>query len=115
MNIKKISSDIDNDNILPPDKDKIQKKLLTYRYKLPANIISIDEAKEMLRFLGASDIIIYNAEQEACLVGKFNYNYAITIWVGTYGKKNTYGVRYGTFDLTYHGSNDTYFEIYKQL
>jgi len=98
---------------LPPSADNIKSKLYEFGYLLPRNKVSIEEAKAILKFLGAKETYIYNTRPEPFVVGRFNDKYAITIWVGTYGKLNTYGIRYGNLDLAYHRSNDSYFEFTK--
>ena len=101
-----------NDKIiieLPPDIENIKSKLSEFSFILPSNKVSIEEARKILIFLGANEITSYTT----FIVGRFNDEYAVTIWPGTYGKNDTYGIRFGDLDLRYHGSNDTYFEISK--
>jgi antitoxin component YwqK of YwqJK toxin-antitoxin module len=100
-------------NIFYPDKESIINKLKKFAYQKSGQIITIQEASRILKFLGANVISVYNINPEPFVVGIFDKKRAVSIWIGTYGKKDRYGVRYGNSDLLYHGNNDTYFEIIK--
>ena len=66
------------------------------------------EAENILNTLGA--VKIFQRDQHS-VSGDFGSNQEVTLWVGTFGKSDRYGVRYGGNDGRYWGSNDTYFEI----
>lgn len=86
-----------------PTKQLILDALLTFRFDKSSNEANIHEAKRIMNHLG-----IYNFEQSgtAHYRGNFDSGLHMTIWVKTYDKVDTYGVRYGEND-------ETYFEIVK--
>ena len=69
---------------------------------------SKSEAEKILRSLGAYKV--YERDQHS-VSGDFGKEQEVTLWVGSYGKTDRYGVRFGKNDGKYWGSNDTYFEI----
>jgi hypothetical protein len=69
---------------------------------------TIEDAQRMLQSSGLQRITI---EPEAKAVSaQVNNTVSITLWPGTYGKRNAYGVRYGTRSPKWD-SQATYFEI----
>lgn len=96
-----------------PSKDKIQKlvRLMPTRV-LQSNKPSKSEADRILQFLTAKKIYSKDAHSVS---GHFGSDTEITMWVGTYGKNDRYGVRYGNRDGKYIGSNSSYFEIDSSL
>ena len=92
-----------------PSKNRILKLIQA----MPTSILksgkpSKAEAKAMLQFLTASKVYQKDAHS---VTGNFGANNEVTIWVGTYGKDDRYGVRFGTRGGQYWGSNSTYFEL----
>lgn len=76
---------------------------------------SLEEAKKMLQFLGAVEIQ-KNIGCADCCVGRLLSGYYVIIWQSTYGKKDTYGIRYGkrvNGGFPFIGNNYTYVEIEK--
>lgn len=99
----------------PLDQTSIKSALSIFRYS--KNYPSIEEAEVILNFLGADSIKTHKEPNNFC-IGYFtgllngqNIDYSISIWPNSYNKMGVYGIRYGNRDLSYHGSNDTYFEI----
>lgn len=76
--------------------------------------VNLAEAQHMMHWLGIPDYKTYHSNAEPFVYGTFRGGTTVTIWVGTYGKTDRYGVRYGKQDLSYHGSNDTYFEVIRR-
>jgi hypothetical protein len=64
------------------------------------------QAEALLRFLGAGRTQQRDAHS---VTGSFGPA-EITLWLNSYGKQNTFGIRYGAAGGAYGGSNDTYFE-----
>lgn len=86
--------------------------ILDLIYSIPNGVLnsgkaSLNEARCILSFLTASTIF---SRDQCSVSGRFGSN-EVTIWVGTYGKCDRYGVRYGKSDGQYICSNQTYFEI----
>jgi len=76
---------------------------------------SFDEAKKMLKYLGAVEI--QKNLGCGCYEGRLLSDYYVLVWLDTYGKKDTYGIRYGKKEkggFPFIGHNDTYIEIEKQ-
>lgn len=71
---------------------------------------TLGEAKGMLRRLGARTLTREAADYVSGLVSDST---EVTIWVRTYNKPSCYGVRFGSPDGSYFGSNGTYFEVCK--
>jgi hypothetical protein len=68
------------------------------------------EAEKILKTLCPDVVIHYPDIITVC--GIFPSGYHLTLWLGTYGKNDRYGARYGLGDdHSYFMSNDTYFEI----
>jgi len=68
-----------------------------------------EEASEMLRFMGASEVYSVESTSVSAMYGDTEF----TVWWNTYNKANCYGIRYGNVCHSYWGSNATYFEICK--
>jgi hypothetical protein len=73
---------------------------------------SIDEARRMLLFLGATeaDIVRTTADFVSARMGETQ---EVTIWINSYGVRGQYGVRFGSPDGGYFGSNETLFHLNK--
>ncbi|MCG8331943.1 MAG: hypothetical protein MI974_29925 [Chitinophagales bacterium] len=98
-------------NTQPPTKELIQAALLDFPFNR-GGTVNDDEAKSILLWLGVPRIIrSYNAGAENFYTGRLNTGYELTIWVGTYGYIDRYGIRYTDENGMYSDSNNTYFEI----
>jgi YVTN family beta-propeller protein len=75
-------------------------------------LTSVTESEAMLNYMCANVSVHAPAGDARC--GTFGTGYHITIWINTYGKTNTYGIRFGNqSNHAFWGSNATYFEIEK--
>lgn len=75
---------------------------------------SFEEAKKMLQYLGAVEI--QKNLGCGCYEGRLLSDYYVLIWLNTYDKKDTYGIRYGkkvNGGFPFIGHNNTYIEIEK--
>jgi hypothetical protein len=111
---------IDNDNqskilsdyLNPPTSKKILYLLQDFNFDNLSSKATIKEAERIMQYIGVNNIQIgQRTDAEPFLYGLLKNDYAITIWVGTYGKTDRYGVRFGKKDYNYVGNNDSYFEI----
>jgi hypothetical protein len=93
-----------------PSENVILAELREYNYN--DNSTSVNEAKDMLIYMGANKISLLTSTYVS---GTFSSGAEITIWPNTYNKRYCYGIRYGKplSGRPYFGSNDTYFEICK--
>lgn len=72
----------------------------------PFEMNDLARAEALLRFLGAASTVRRDAGSATGVFGPGE----ITFWTETYGKRNTFGIRYGTPASRYQSSNATYFE-----
>lgn len=90
---------------------RIRTALQNFTYDGTA-ITQVAEARKMLQHLCSTVNIHTSDSDHAC--GRFPNGWHITIWRNTYGKANTYGIRFNLSDNhTHYGNNNTYFEIVK--
>ncbi|MFZ4545403.1 MAG: hypothetical protein ACOYOA_15225, partial [Saprospiraceae bacterium] len=75
-------------------------------------LTSLVEAESMLNYICPGTCTHSPNADNKCMV--FSNGYHITIFINTFGKTNTYGIRYGNeANHAFFGSNATYFEIEK--
>jgi tetratricopeptide (TPR) repeat protein len=95
-----------------PSVSLLRNKLASFNFDTTKKLVSIEEAQKILLAFGVNEV--YRTQQsnaEPFIYGYLNDEYAVTVWVGTYGKTDRYGVRFGKKDFSYHATNDSYFEI----
>jgi len=104
INVTKPKSALENLKTQTPTKQLILEALSLFEFDKSSNEANISEAKRIMHHVG-----IYQFEQQGTshLRGNFGSGQHMTIWVKTYNKLDTYGVRIGEKD-------ETYFEIVKQ-
>jgi formylglycine-generating enzyme required for sulfatase activity len=98
--------------VAPPTRDIILGALADFQYDQNPGVQE-NEAQRMLKQLGIAKIDRGRANAEPYYYGRFESGYTIMLWVGTYGKTDRYGVRYGSADYGYVKNDETYFEIIK--
>ena len=92
-------------------KSQIETALQGFAYD-GTNVTKISEAQQMLKYICPSIVLHAGNGEYTC--GRLSNGWHITIWINTYGKTNTYGIRYSQADNHSHwSSNNTYFEITK--
>jgi len=95
----------------PLSETKIRSALQSFTFD-GTKITTISEANKMLQFI-CSPIDLHTSNS-GYTCGRFSNGWHITIWINTYGKADTYGIRYNQSDgHTHFSSNNTYFEISK--
>ena len=97
----------------PPTASAIQDDLRGFAFD-PYSKANLDEARAMLRYLGAQSLS-FDRPDLGCVSALFFGGVEITVWAGTYGKQAVYGLRFGVPDAqrSYFGSNSSYFEMDK--
>ncbi len=95
----------------PLSETKIRSALQSFTFD-GTKITTISEANKMLQFICSP--IDLHASNSGYTCGRFSNGWHITIWINTFGKADTYGIRYNqSDDHTHFSSNNTYFEISK--
>lgn len=74
--------------------------------------VNLLEGQRILNHLGILDSRI--EKYPNVVVGRYNKKYEIAIWIGTYQKLDTYGIRFGSPEREYFGNNKSYFEVKKK-
>ncbi len=96
---------------LIPNQTNVMQALVGFTYDGTC-LTNKSEAQNMLRYICPDVSIHYPDENTVC--GEFEGGYHLTLWIGTYGETNKYGLRYGKEDdHSFWGDNSTYFEITK--
>ena len=94
-----------------PTRNVILNALKNFAYD-GTEVTTLAEAERMLKHMAPFAEVHSFADDVKC--GLLGTGYHVSIWINTFGKTNTYGIRYGTeSDHSYLTRNDTYFEIVK--
>lgn len=105
------SDPIDICSGLAPNQNTVMRTLSDFNYDGTCTA-NKTEARNMLQHICSNVSIHFPDENTVC--GEFEGGYHLTIWFGTYGETDKYGLRYGKGDdHPFWGDNSTYFEIQK--
>ena len=100
-----------------PSKERLEKLIHQFPFNETAKT-SNEEAKLLMAFLKPLKLYSIGRGATSGSFGKpdanSSANYEVTIWINSYEKSDTYGVRFGLSDSTYWGVNESYFEVVKQ-
>lgn len=95
-----------------PTKELIKSLYFDFRFSENEYVEEI-EAQRMLQWLGITELEYYAGGAEPFYSGNLSSGCMVTIWVGTYGKRDVYGLRCNCNKTSFYSFKPYYLEIPK--